>query len=421
MKGLFFSLIMLSVALILVELVAIQKGLISFAGEQLAVEIRINSMNNFYDSIIIDCEKALDIISRRAVSAAISNVITNGIGLQNADSSLEELIVNGSINGTEEALMKDATIIDWKNKMEEIGNLNGFNTNITFQRIKVEPYDSWNLITTATLYIDLSDQRGVANITRVVNVSKLVPIEGFEDPIYPLNSNGRGTNIIIKSPYWGNFTQKLINSTGGNNWFAGYSIVIPSSQESQMQNVPNKNQKVLVTDNTSGIESTVNQFGGVVSEADITSDITIPFVDNAANAMSIVPNNSYVLVDGSNGAVWNIDNLKNDIEHSYYHPSLKGGSILDRLEGKLEVQNKYQSRTSNIIGLESFVDKNYLSSLDVLVDADKTNVDHIYFNAEFNPTSYSIKGIGNNFKIDKDICTGNLTHAEIYNSTEILV
>ena len=51
--------------------------------------------------------------------------------------------------------------------------------------------------------------------------------------------------------------------------------------------------------------------------------------------------------------------------------------ILDRLEGKLEVQAKYQ--TSQTIGMESIVDKDYMADLDVPVNNSKTNVDHLYF------------------------------------------
>lgn len=329
MKGVLFSFIIVLIALALVSLIAIQKSLISFYGEKLAIETRVNSMNNLYESIIADGGKALEIISKRAASVADSFVITTGKTLSQANASLIELIVNGTLNNTPEVLMENATIIDWKNKMEEIGILNGFDTSISFWNLEVKPYDSWNLLIRVEISVNLTDQQGVASLNRNDTVNQIVSIEGLEDPLLPLNTYGRVTNVIIKSPYWNNFTQY-------------------------------------------------------------------------------------------NGTDWNIENLEKDIENSYYHPSSKGASFLDRLEGKLEVQNKYQSQAIGIIGLESFVDKGIISANGIPVDVEKTNIDHLYFSSVSYP-GRKVTGLETtSFRIDEEF-DGNQNHSEIYGVSELLI
>lgn len=329
MKGVLFSFIIVLTALVLVALIAIQKSLVSFYGEKLAIETRVKSMNNLYEDIKNDAGKALEIISKRAASVADSFVITTGKSLPQANASLIELIVYGTLNNTPEVLMEDSTIIDWKNKMEEIGNLNSFNTNISLLNIEVKPYDSWNLLITAELSVNLTDQQGVASLKKNATVNQLVPIEGLEDPIVPLKTYGRVTNVITRSPYWNNFTQ-------------------------------------------------------------------------------------------FNGTHWNIDNLKKDIENSYYHPSSKGASFLDRLEGKLEVQSKYQSQASGAIGLESFVDKGLISAAGVPVDVEKTNIDHLYFSSATYP-GRKVSGLETtSFRIDEEV-DGSQNHTGIYGVSSLLI
>jgi len=330
MKGVMFSFIIVLIALALMSLIAVQKSLVSFYGEKLAIETRVNSMNSLYDSIVTDSGKALGIIAKRAASAADSFVITNGRGLPEANQTLLELIVNGTLNNTAEILMEDTTIVDWKNKMEDVGSLSGFNTNITILELKIMPYDSWNILSTIYLSISLADKNRVASLDRNATVSQPVSIEGLEDPLVPLNTLGRATNVIVRSPYWGNFTQNL----GGGNW--------------------------------------------------------------------------------------DIENLKKDIENSYYHPSTKGASFLDRLEGKPEVQSKYRSQTTETIGLESFVNKGYFSAVGISVDIEKTNVDHLYFSGDPHPGK-KVRGLETtSFRIDSELC-GNQNHTDIYGVSELLV
>ncbi len=416
MKGIMFSFILIVTVFSLITFISIQKGLVISNSETQAVSTRINSMLNFYNSVLSDGGKATEIITRRAMAASVNYVI-NGSTITQADQTIEELIVNGTINNTLQGIMINSKMDDWKNKMVSIGTNESFDVKINLTNIQVKPYDSWNLIVSMDVSVNISDIKGLANLTKLSSISQQVSIEGIEDTIYALNTAGIASNIIVKSPYINNYTSNLISATGGNSWFRGTSVIYPSSQSGAIDAVTNKAQKILVTDNVVGIEGTVNQFGGVISETDIVAGISIPFVDNAASAMSNLPDNTKLLVDGANGKVWYMENIVTSANTSQYFPSLTGGSFLDRLEGKLTVQAKYSSQTPNIIGIESFVNKNILSSLGILVSA-KSNIDHIYFSSANYPT-YTVKGMDSTFLIDKELDLNNNPHDVIYGLSQL--
>jgi hypothetical protein len=178
--------------------------------------------------------------------------------------------------------------------------------------------------------------------------------------------------------------------------------------------VSDKAEKILVADHAELIaSSTLNQFMGIVSDFG-TSQTTKPYVNNTVDATKKISSGMNILVDGNSNKVWFIDNLIEDTENSYYHSSENGTSYLDRLEGRLYIDSKYSSQTDKTIGLESFVNKNYLWSAGITVIEDKTNVDYIYFSVN-SPAVSKVKGLDENFRIDDED-----NHQETYNVTELL-
>jgi phosphohistidine swiveling domain-containing protein len=415
-KGILFSFIMIFLTISLLSLILLQRSLVKSKREQLRIEMRIRDMNRMYESVIRDVEKAIDIITKRAISVAISHVVTTGKGLEDAQTTLKELAWNGTLNGTQEILMENATIPEWIQKMETVGELKGYEINITIKNFQIKPYDSFHLEFEGEMFINITDKQEMVSLVRNKYLSILISIENFEDPLYPLNTLGRATNLIVKTPYENNYTILLVSGEGNNSWTYGESIV---TNQSSIDNIQNKSEKILVIDDASMINPLqLNEFKGIVSENGISST-TKPYVINAENATRLIPNETYILVDGDTGKVWFIENLKQHISNSYYQKSSVGASFLDRLEGKLEVQDKYAAQADKTIGLESFVDKNYLLGLDLSIKEEQTNIDYLYFsNATI--TGDAIKGLDPSVRIDNEVSLGQ-THQEIYNVTELTV
>jgi len=110
----------------------------------------------------------------------------------------------------------------------------------------------------------------------------------------------------------------------------------------------------------------------------------------------------------------NTTNLEDDLNNSYYHPSLYGASFLDRLEGKYFVQEKY--RGENPTGLESFVNKDKILAAGLPINYNQTNIDYLYF-SNANVVSYKIVGMPDNFRLDNETSIKGLGHLQIYNVT----
>ncbi len=323
MKGMFFTLILVFLATLVVALLIFQKALFVRHSSASMVEGRVDTMLNLYRDIVLDSKKAVAIISTRAISSAINYVVSNGVPLNSSNETLKELIVNGSINSAPQPLMQLSTIRDWERKIESLCEEESFACDVEVEGVTILPYDSFTLQISFNLSVSIADEKGVANLSRERRLVTFVGIEGFEDPLYPLNTYGRATNTILKSPHWGNY-----------------------------------------------------------SEDDLS-------------------------------------NLKDDLNNSYYHPSLRGASFLDRLEGKYFVQPKYE--VSGLpIGLESFVDKDELLTLGIPVYLERSSVDYLYFSGK-EVEVYKISGMPESFRLDNETTINNLTHLQIYNVSSRVV
>ncbi len=322
LKGMSFTIIAILFFYLVLLTFFFQKTSRTFIFEQLATKNKVEAIKDFFDSIIHDSKQALDISAKRAISASISYVITNGIPLSDSKKSLEELMLNGTLNGAQESLMEGSTLNDWKSKIEFVSRENGFFINISINSLEIKPYDSFNLMAILNLTISLTDRQNTALINRNVSVERTINIESFEDPLYPLNTLGRVTSVIQRSPH-------------------------------------------------------------LKSHLDLNQ-------------------------------------LNEDLNNSYYHPSLNGASFLDRLEGKYFVQSKYRDLNNNYIGLESFVDKDKLASAGFTTYAERSNIDYIYFSGT-SVTTYRINGMPNNFRLDNETTIDNLTHLQFYNVEDKII
>jgi len=150
--------------------------------------------------------------------------------------------------------------------------------------------------------------------------------------------------------------------------------------------------------------------------------ISIPYIVNStALSGGLVPETINVLVDGDSG-VWYIDNLWEHAgefgKNSYYRPSEDGPSYLDRLEGKLVLQPKYSSQTTNTIGLESLVNKyKFWFNYSLSINKTKTNIDYIYLNNSIARQGDLVKGFDEIYLYLDN--SGFPSPQEIYNVSDI--
>ena len=397
-KGILFSVTLFFLAVTLVGMIIIQRSLVSYRRERMFIEMRINAMNNHYDSVMRDLGKTIEASTQRAIIACINNISLDFKPLQEANVTIKELIINGTLDGERVYLMENATVPYWVQRIEDVSTLKGFNVDIDTGKINetlvIKPYDSFYLLVEADVGINITDVQGVSALNRTTRLSKTVSIEGLEDPLYLMYFRGLSSNYVWESPYVGNYTQLLFTGSDGN----GYVYGIATNDTSDFAG------KILVVDGTTPV-SELGQAIGVINESDFP-DPGIPFIVKSG-ATSLISDGQPILLDGDNLRVWYIENFRNHIdglseeEHSYYQASDDGPSYLDRLEGRYSIDPKYSSQSDKTIGLESFVDKTIFPE-GFSPEQERTNIDYLYFSSS--TTGDKVKGVSDSnwFRIDAE-------------------
>ncbi len=202
-KGFFFTLTAILMLVLLLLTASLQlKSRLSDKKESVA--IRVMTLNDFMADAGQDIERGLYISGFRAILSA-QEYVSSGKYLPDSQSSLQELILNGTLNGTAQGLMNDSTLANWTTRLQaEAVKIDG-KFNVTIQSIQFTHEDPWSVLITANATLSLEDNKKTAswNINKTIN-SK-VSIIGLEDPAYTVESLGKVIMPINITPHEGNY------------------------------------------------------------------------------------------------------------------------------------------------------------------------------------------------------------------------
>lgn len=387
-KGVFYSVLTIIILIPIITLSSTYSETLRGYGTNIGSNVRMKSGLYFLDSVNEDFERAVEIVGRRSVTACINHVIKEGKPLNSSEDSIIELFENKTLNGTASDIM-DCSIYDWVNRSEDVAKKRGFILEREIKSVSVSMEDPWNVMFSVDFYVKLEDKEKLFSYEK--NVTKNVPvlIEGLEDPLYILNTEGKVARKIKK--HEGNLTNLVLSGSGGNDWGSGISVVTDNPSP-----VTYKWQKVLVKETA---DEDFDEFSGLVTKQNTTA-IDTPYV--ISDDWDSVTDGTMIVVEGSHGEVWEIENLYNMHDDKFYVEG-NGPSFLDRLENSLA--NSYAGA-----GLESLVDKDEM--IEKLGSYEnRSNVDYIYFNTNV-LNIYSIKGMPDKFRLDE----GHLQNYGVNNS-----
>jgi hypothetical protein len=176
-------------------------------GQNYANKIRAEEIRNFYDSLILDLKRSLKISTLRAILHATQEVIRTGEPFTNSEERISIMIFNGTLDGEEVPSLIGLTgypcntIVCWNKTYIMIARTSNYDLSIEKISIEVRPYDSWSLNSSVTIKIKLRDKYTDITIIRTTTESVIVPITGFEDPLYILCTKGKLTRLIDKQTY----------------------------------------------------------------------------------------------------------------------------------------------------------------------------------------------------------------------------
>ncbi len=403
-KGIFYSVAAMMLFALVVILGTSQSSFMAQVQESATTKLVGDQLVRFEATTERDFLKALDVSSRRALVTAVNRILVNGSAgaLDNSTKRLEEMVINGTLNGTVQSLMTDNTIPDWIANMGAEGSRAGYAFSAQIVSFSIVPTDSFNILFNATLRLSVTDRTGKVSVNRTVNRGLNVSVAGFSDPTMTMNTYGLVYRAVTKSPYVA-YTYELVNGTRASGNFKGVSVVANSSNSSYIGSVADKGSKVLVTDNAANVSSS-GLWGGIISEQD--ANLTVPYIVIAPGARNLVPDNRTVYIDSQTKAAWDLNNLDDTIANGYYMASVEGPSFLDKLEGRLQ-------NTHGPFGLETFIDAAELSDFGITFKSGQSVVDHLYFQ-NLTHSGSTVRGVDYSwFRVDSET-DGPVTHSAKY-------
>ena len=284
-------------------------------------KIRADEVHYLVEGIDTDIGRSGEISGRRALLSIINWEITNGTFATVAIDSIEEAIINGTINSGDETLtlMENNTLVNWMITLETLANNRGITTNIIINNTNTYLSSPFSITTSNNAKITAQDAIIELAYKRNTTYSNTISIENLEDPYTTVKSYGYLKQNFIRC-------QNINGVDHSSDWINGFAYV---SNELNLENVSDKEDKILVTETITG-KSNFNTFAGVVTEQnDIV--VTPPYVFNVTNATTEILNNSIIVVD--NETVWLTD-IINQPNSTCYFNDRNAPSFLSRLEGK---------------------------------------------------------------------------------------
>lgn len=284
-------------------------------------KIRADEVHYLVDGIDKDIGRSGEISGRRALLSIINWEITNGMFTTMAIDSIEEAILNGTINSGDEilTLMENNTLINWMTTLEILANKRGITTEINLKNTNTILSSPFEITITNNASITARDIIIELAYKRNTTYSNIIPIDNLEDPYTTIKSYGYTKQNFIKC-------QNINGVAHSSDWVYGFAYV---SSESNYENVSNKGEKILVTETVSG-KSNYNTFAGIITEQNDIA-VTPPYIFNVTNATNEILNNSIIVVD--NETVW-LTNTINQPNSTCYFNDRNAPSFLSRLEGK---------------------------------------------------------------------------------------
>lgn len=188
-------------AIVLIGLLFVSTEVFSVVNQRHQVKTRVSTMENFLSSIEENFERQTFISGFRIIFLAENEIATKGNYISDINYFFEKAFFNGTVNGNSSEILEGATYNDILDSMNE--KAEKVNVQITFKDpvISVSQEDPWNIMFKVTTNFTMEDKSGLARWDKQQEIIAYIPIEGFEDPIYIIKTNGLVPRKITKTIY----------------------------------------------------------------------------------------------------------------------------------------------------------------------------------------------------------------------------
>lgn len=338
------------------------------------------------DSMESDFLKAMEISGKRAVIAAVNWQILRGKNLTEPGNNLTILMINGTINGSENLIMTNNTLTDWSYKISSVPT--NFDSSISYEDLSITSED-FIVTITSDVTLSVSDDVIEMDMQKTIQKQANISIEEIDDPLYPLNTYGLSQRTILRYPYdykARNVAEGGINSSGSCPGNATYN---PGAS--------NPGIKILVIeDSTSVSDAVLSSFRGVVSSE--SRNLTLIGVscyvtgnesayDTINDTMTDTGYDEFY-IDNETRSVWHLP-FREAVFNGYYFEG-EGPNITNRMKN---ITNGSEN------GLESIVDIQELFMNGIQIKENRVSTDYLYFSSE-NYIGYEVRGFPGWFRLN---------------------
>ncbi|MDY6766384.1 MAG: hypothetical protein SVW77_03375 [Candidatus Nanohaloarchaea archaeon] len=366
---------------------------------------RVDATFYFLASVVDDIDRGTGIIAKRAFSAVANVAVSTGEPLADAEQATRFAFLNGTVNGSEQFLMKDAAFEDWNDSMVQQAQKSGRDLVITVHTLTVTPLAPATATVNATYGVNLTDPVSNTRFVRNVSRNHTVDLTNLSDPLRAIETGGTYSSGFSACSTEEHARQIAAGSedfyTDTRNWTSGTSVVRPGN--GGVSGIDGKDGKIVVVDDICAysdaeISSELEDFKGVVSEASggISGDgSTIcggadssgfdAYIGGAADATTI-GNGSLAVMNEQQ--LWE-NNIRTELEAGCYFADGRGPTFFGRAEGRLVRTPQYSQ------GWASFVFVPDLPS--ELQDSSRSAVDYVYFNDTAYGPNHRVKGVTNEY------------------------
>ena len=267
-KSMFFTITAIALISLLVFSFTIHTGY-RLRDKVMVTETRIFSMNSFIDDVEKDIERGLYISGFRSLMSMEQYITDNGIFLYNVNSCFKEAFLNGTINNSQMGLMNESTFINWTQRIKEQAIKLDIIVDFDINDVIIYQEDPWTVNIGLDVKLNIEDVKKTASWQRPLYITTNINIQGFEDPLYVINSV---TNTIIKTNIT-NFVSGEDDTTNlqehTNNSYYIESTTAPSFLMRLEGNL---------SDSPYGIESLVNLYKFQAQEVPIKSRSVVDYI-----------------------------------------------------------------------------------------------------------------------------------------------
>ena len=154
------------------------------------IETRVDTMDKFLSDVEQDMERGAYIAGFRTLIALEDHIVSTGEYLTDLEGDFNELFFNGTLNGVNSSIMVNNTFDDWVDKIKDEADKIDILVNFSINNVNLSQDNPWDVRVNMALEISVIDKADTSQWNRERLIISRIEINGFEDPIYRLETNG---------------------------------------------------------------------------------------------------------------------------------------------------------------------------------------------------------------------------------------